>query len=108
MWSDGCASQFRSKFLFALLIHFEKGINLEWHYNEAHDGKGPMDGVGGTIKRVIYGLVKSRKIVINSAEEFAAEASKAVPSIASVYLSQDDEIIEPSYVKKFSQFCIHF
>jgi len=99
MWSDGCASQFRSKFVFALLTHFEKGINLEWHYNEAHHGKGPMDGVGGTIKRVIYGLVKSRKIVINSAEEFAAEASKAVPSITSVYLSQDDEIIEPSYVK---------
>lgn len=99
LWSDGCASQFRSKFVFALLTHFEKGINLEWHYNEAHHGKGPMDGVGGTIKRVVYGLVKSRKVVINSAEEFAVEASKAVPSIKSIFLSQDDEILEPSYVK---------
>ena len=99
MWSDGCASQFRSKFVFALLTSFENEIDLEWHYNEAHHGKGPMDGVGGTIKRVVYGLVKSRKVIINSAEEFAIEASKAVPSIKSVYLSKDDEITEPSFVK---------
>ena len=58
-----------------------------------------MDGVGGTIKRVVFGLVKSNKSTINKDEEFATEASKAVPSIQSIYLSQDDEIIEPSFVK---------
>ena len=39
-----------------------------------------MDGVGGTIKRVVYGLVKSGHININTAEESAAEASEGVPS----------------------------
>ena len=58
-----------------------------------------MDGVGGTIKQVVYGLVKSRHININTAEEFAGEASKGVPSIKSLYLSQEDEIIEPIFVK---------
>ena len=48
-----------------------------------------MDGVGGTIKRVVYRLVKSRHLNINTAEEFAAKASKCVPSITSLYLSQD-------------------
>ena len=56
-----------------------------------------MDGVG-TIKQVVYGLIKSRHININTAKEFAAKASKGVPSIKSLYLSQD-EITEPSFVK---------
>ena len=60
---------------------------------------GPMDGVGGTIKRVVYGLVKSRRINTNTAEEFADKASKGVPSIKSLFLSQEDENIEPSFVK---------
>ena len=94
LWSDGCSSQFRSKFVFALLTHFDRNIALQWNY-----GKGPMDGVGGTIKRVVYGLVKFRHITINTAEEFAAEASKSVPSIKSLFLSQEDKIIEPSFVK---------
>ena len=91
---DGCSSQFHSKHVFALMTHFDKSVQLELHYNEAHHGKGPMNGVGGTIKRVIFGLVKSNKITINTAEEFAAEASVAMTSIQSIYLSRDDELIE--------------
>ena len=48
MWSEGCSSQFRSKFVFALLTHFDRNIALQSNYNEAHHGKGLMDGVGGT------------------------------------------------------------
>ena len=51
------------------------------------------------IKREVFGLVKSNKITINSAEEFAREASRAVPLIKPIYDSQDDEIIEPSFVR---------
>ena len=58
-----------------------------------------MDGVGGTIKRVVFDLVKSNKITINSEEEFAKEISRAMPSIKSIYVAQDDEIIEPSFVR---------
>ena len=58
-----------------------------------------MDGVGGTIKRVDFELVESNKIMINTAEEFAMEASKIVPSIQSIYLSQDNEIINPLFAK---------
>ena len=79
LWSDGCSSQFRSKFVFALITHFYRNISLQWNYNEAHHDKGPIDGVGGPIKPVVYGLVKPRHINIKTAEEFAAEASKGVP-----------------------------
>ena len=50
-------------------------------------------------KKKKNGLVKSRQINIKTAAEFAAEASKGVPSIKYFYLSQEDEIIDPSYVK---------
>ena len=76
------------------MTHFDDPIQLECHYNKAHHGKGPMDGVDRTIKRVVFGFVKSNKITINTVEEFATETSKAVPSIQSIYFSQDDEIIE--------------
>ena len=36
LWSDGCSSQFRSKFVFALLTHFDRNIASQWNYNEAH------------------------------------------------------------------------
>lgn len=41
---------------------------MQWHFNEAHHGKGPMDGIGGTIKNVVYRNVKSGKILVNSAK----------------------------------------
>ena len=50
VWSDGCASQFRSRYVFALMLHLHPTKELEWNYNEAHHGKGPIDGIGGAIK----------------------------------------------------------
>ena len=63
------------------MTHLDKSVQLEWHYNEGDHGKSPMDGLVGTIKRVVFGLVKSNKIMIKTAEDFATEASKGVPSI---------------------------
>ena len=74
MWSDEGSSQFRSRFVFALMTHYENSFEFEWHCNEVSHGESPMVGAGGTIKPVAFGLVKSNKITINSAEEFAREA----------------------------------
>ena len=46
MWRDGCAAQFRSRFVLKLLANYCKDLQLEWNYNEAHYCKGPMDGIG--------------------------------------------------------------
>ena len=58
-----------------------------------------MDGIAEIIKRVVFRMVKSNKITIHKAGKFAAETSKAMPSIHSIYFSLDDKIIEPSFVK---------
>ena len=31
VWSDGCAAQFRSRYVFALLMHLHPDKYLEWH-----------------------------------------------------------------------------
>ena len=49
--------------------------------------------------RVVLGLVKSNKITINTVKKFAKKTSKTVSFIQSIYPSQDDEIIKPSFVK---------
>ena len=51
--SDGCAAQFRLRFVFSFLILFQKDVALESHYNEDHHGKGPMDGITGTMKNLV-------------------------------------------------------
>ena len=58
LWSDGSSSQFRSTYVFALITHFDKSVQFERHYSEAQHGICPIDSVGGTIKGVVFGLVK--------------------------------------------------
>ena len=72
IWSDGCPSQFRSRFVFALMTHF----------NPDYTRKGPMDGVGGTVKNMIFQHVKSKKCVINGAIDFAEYANKIMVFLA--------------------------
>ena len=52
------------------MIHFDKSVWLEWHYNKAHHERGPMDGIGRTIKTVVFVLVKSNKVTRITAEEY--------------------------------------
>lgn len=53
--SDGPSSQYRNKSMFFLMANFLavnfNVQNLIWHYNEAGHGKGPLDGIGATVKR---------------------------------------------------------
>ena len=59
VWSDGCGAQFRSRFVFKFLSSYRKDLIIEWNYNKAYHGKGPMYGIGGTIKNVVYRKVKT-------------------------------------------------
>ena len=54
--------------MFALMTHFDKSVQLEWHYNEVRDG--------GTIQGAVFELVKSNQITISTAKEFKTEALK--------------------------------
>lgn len=52
-FSDGCAGQYKNRKNFAN-VYFHKadfGYDCEWHFHATSHGKGPCDGLGGTLKR---------------------------------------------------------
>jgi len=53
-FSDGCAAQYKNRKNFANLCNHEQdfGMPAEWHFFATSHGKGPCDGVGGTVKRL--------------------------------------------------------
>ena len=74
--SDGCASQFRSKFAFKLFTAMHPQMNLEWHYNEAHHGKGTMDGIVGAVKDAVFRKFLSGKVKISNPKKSAECVNK--------------------------------
>lgn len=53
-FSDGCAAQYKKRKNFINLCNHETdfGMPAEWHFFATSHGKGPCDGVGGTVKRL--------------------------------------------------------
>ena len=53
-FSDGCAAQYKNRKNFVNLCHHEQdfGMPAEWHFFATSHGKGPCDGVGGSVKRL--------------------------------------------------------
>lgn len=51
-FSDGAAAQYKNRYNLLNLLHHEEdfGIQAEWHLFAIFYGKGPSDGLGGTIK----------------------------------------------------------
>ena len=85
MWNDGCAAQFRSHLVFKVLANYRRDLQLDWNYNKALRGKGPMGGIWRTIKNMVLIQVKSGRVITNSAEEFSVAINKFVPSLATIF-----------------------
>ena len=62
-----------------------------------------MDGVGGTLKNIIFDKVKSGFVTIDSPFEFHQAILTFVPSIKSVYLPETDVLNEPENIEQESK-----
>ena len=80
------------------MTHFNPDCTIQWYYNERHHEKGPMDGVGGTVKNMIFQHVKSNKFVINGAKDFAEYANKII-NISCLYLAENEIMAEPQDIE---------
>ena len=100
IWSDGCSSQFRSKYVFALTSMFHERFNVTRYYNERHHGKGPMDGLGGCIKNIVYRAVMAGKEIIKTPKEFAECAQRHVNNVHCEYLPIEMIMEEPARIEK--------
>ena len=101
-WSDGCSGQSCSRFFFKSLLRFELEQTIFWYYNEHHHGKGPMDGVGGTMRHPVFRDVISGNVSITNAEHFAAHADAIVNGIKSLYMPIDEVLDEQEDIEKSS------
>ena len=45
-------------------------VMLTWNFSATSHGKGPVDGVGATLKRIAMEKVQTRKVVVNNADDF--------------------------------------
>ena len=92
-WSDGCTSQFRSKFAFAFMMEFPENLLITWSFFEANHGKGPVDGVGGIVKHTVFREVCAGRVVITSPKHFA-EVANALSKIHVIYIGLVDKDID--------------
>jgi hypothetical protein len=67
--SDSPSSQYRNRSIMKLLANhpaFFNGISASWQYLEKGHGKGPCDGVGGSLKKSADQAVKKGEIISNA------------------------------------------
>lgn len=79
IYSDGAASQFKQRFILSSLNHIKSANDLErleWNFFASSHGKGAVDGVGGSVKRLVWRLVKARKETVATAEDFFQVAKR--------------------------------
>ena len=103
IWSDGWAGQFRSRYAFALVSQTDSKLEVNWYYSERHHGKGPMDGIGGTIKNKVFRDVMSNKCLIKNAKDFAEYANKTINGITSIYIPINGLLTEPDNIDNASK-----
>ncbi|XP_022107154.1 uncharacterized protein LOC110988171 [Acanthaster planci] len=107
-FSDGCSAQFRSKHSFMHFTKFDPSLKFYWNYFETSHGKGPVDGVGGTVKSVVYRKVMSKQVVIQNPKHFAEYANSVLKGIDVLFVgaeemsvdeSEEDSVVIPGTLK---------
>ena len=82
-FSDGAAAQFKQKFLFVNLTFLKQEYKFDtmmWNFFATRHGKGAVDGVGGTVKPIVWSRVLAGKAVVTDAQAFCRCAETASSS----------------------------
>jgi hypothetical protein len=85
MWSDGPSSQFKNHYMFHFLKLLCKRYNLnltQWNFFASSHGKGAVDGVGGSAKRIVWQRIKSRQATVKDANDFVTVLSASGSDIS--------------------------
>ncbi len=93
IWTDGPSSQYKSKYVASSIPTLERmfGIKVIWNFSATGHGKGPVDGIGGTAKRVVHlRILAGTATNVTDAESFAKCFREADPSILCSVLSPDE------------------
>ena len=101
-FSDGCATQYKNcKNLINLCYHKEDfGIPAEWHFFATSHGKGPCDGVGGTVEAAKASLQHPYHDQIMTTYQLYTFAKENIHGISFEYLTANDWQIEYTILKE--------
>ena len=100
--SDGAAAQYKNRKNFLNLCHHKVdfGIDAEWHFFATSHGKGPCDGLGGTVKRLAARASLQRpydhqKITPRQLYEWASEN---IPAVSFSYCTTEDYKVAEAFL----------
>ncbi|XP_034240315.1 uncharacterized protein LOC117644795 [Thrips palmi] len=89
-FSDGCAGQYKNRFNMKNVAMHEAdyGVPAEWHFFATSHGKGPSDGLGGTLKRLATraSLQRPYEDQIQTPEELHAWAATSLKGLNCVFV----------------------
>lgn len=93
-FSDGAASQYINKKNFINLAYHNSDFQLqaEWHFFVSAHGKGPCDGVGGTLKRLASRASLQRPYTdqLTTPQQLFEWAAANITNITFSYVSQQE------------------
>ncbi|CAF1514548.1 unnamed protein product, partial [Rotaria sordida] len=92
IFSDGAASQFKQRFSFANLTFLSNDhrLNFIWNFFSSGHGRGAVDGVGGSVKRLVWKGVMAKQCIISNANDFAHYAIAVAKNINIIYVDVQD------------------
>lgn len=86
VFSDGAAQHFKQRFNFVNTTL--STIPTDWHFFATSHGKGAVDGIGGTVKRVVQTAILTRRAEPTDAKTFAS-CAELLTNINIIYVSKD-------------------
>lgn len=103
-FSDGCAGQFKNKKNFVNLCYHKAdfGCDAEWHFFATSHGKGPSDGLGGTVKREVRKVSLQRPLdnQITTPQLLFDWCQTNLKNCNFIYLSEDDHREEDAFLRE--------
>ena len=91
-WSDDAGSQFKNCYSFHnLACHTSDfGYAADWSFFATAHGKGPIDGIGGEVKRAVWRSVLQGKEVVGNVKALFDTAKKLCAKITILYVDSGD------------------
>jgi len=108
-YSDGATSQFKQKYLFVNLTFLKEARALQkctWNFFATSHRKGDVDGLGGTIKRLVWMQVLSRKTVVKDANTFFKCAEAAPSKVKVIHIPTADILSNQDVFEKRWEGCL--
>lgn len=97
-FTDGPSSQFKNRYTVQNLVEHQKelGSSADWSFFEAGHGKGPVDGIGGTVKRKVLISVYRGQHSVYNCKTFYDTAAALFPSTIKILLVGNSQIVDLS------------